>query len=51
MFPFQVLAEHDEMEQIVTVYLPATFAAIKAFNRFVLFNFFTISLGFIPQNM
>ena len=33
--PMQVLAEHDEVEQIVTVYLPATYAAIKAFNRFV----------------
>ena len=51
MFPLQVLAELDEDEQIVTVYLPATFSAIKAFNRFVLICCFYYSLGFIPQNM
>ena len=49
--PLQVLAEHDDVEQMVTVYLPATYAAIKAFNRFVLFCLFNNSLGFIPQNM
>ena len=30
----KVLAEHDEMEQMITVYLPASYTAIKAFNRF-----------------
>ena len=37
--PMQVLAEHDEVEQMVTVYLPATYSAIEAFNRFVLIVF------------
>ena len=37
--PMQVLAEHDEVEQMVIVYLPATYAAIKAFNRFVFIVF------------
>ena len=44
-----MLAEHDEVEQMVTVYLPATYAAIKAFNRFVLIEFLVISLYSIPQ--
>ena len=37
--PMQVLAEHDDLEQMVTVYLPATYPAIEAFNRFVLIVF------------
>ena len=34
-----MLAEHDDVQQMVTVYLPVTYAAIEAFVRFVLIVF------------
>ena len=35
----QVLAEQEGLDQVVTISLPATYSAIKAFTRF----------GFIPR--